>query len=176
MKTIIRIISYILYYGFAQWLPRSYMLFGPLARIIRGWICRPMFDKCGKNVNIESRAFFHSGRQISIGDNSGIGVRAFLSGKISIGKNVMMGEDVIIITRNHNFADITIPMNQQGFKNEEPVEIGDDVWISTRVIILPGVKIGKGVIIGAGAVVTKDVPEYAIVGGNPAKVIKSRKK
>ena len=54
--------------------------------------------------------------------------------------------------------------------------IGDDVWIGSRVIILPGVTIGKGAIVGAGVVVTKDVPEYAIVGGNPAKVIKFRRK
>ena len=65
-------------------------------------------------------------------------------------------------------------MNQQGFQSEEPVVIGDDVWISDRVIILPGVKIGNGVIIAAGAIVTKDVLPFAIVGGNPAKVIKSR--
>ena len=59
---------------------------------------------------------------------------------------------------------------------KEPVYIGDDVWIGARVIILPGRKIGEGVIIGAGAVVTKDVPDYAVVGGNPAKVIKFRNK
>lgn len=56
----------------------------------------------------------------------------------------------------------------------EPVVIGDDVWIGTRVIILPGVKIGNGVIIAAGAVVTKDIPDYAVAGGVPAKVIKYR--
>ncbi len=62
----------------------------------------------------------------------------------------------------------------QGVKSCEPVIIGDDVWIGTRVIILPGKKIGTGAILGAGAVITKDVPDYAIVGGNPAKIIKYR--
>jgi maltose O-acetyltransferase len=65
-------------------------------------------------------------------------------------------------------------MCEQGFYEEKPVVI-DDVWIGGHVIILPGVHIGKGAIVGAGAVVTKDVPEYAIVGGSPAKVIKYRK-
>lgn len=66
-------------------------------------------------------------------------------------------------------------MNQQGFLPNQKVTIGDDAWIGTRVIILPGVSVGKGAIIGAGAVVTKDVPEYAVVAGVPAKVIKYRK-
>jgi len=171
----LRLICCILYYGFAQWLPASYMPGGRLWRAMRFWICRQLFGTCGKNLNIEHKAFFHSGRNITIGDNSGIGVRAYLSGKINIGRDVMMGKDVSIITANHNFDRIDIPMNQQGFKSEEPVVIKDDVWIGDRVYILPGVTVGRGAIIGACAVVTKDVPEYAIVAGNPAKVIKSRK-
>jgi len=170
----IRVICYLFYYGFAQWLPASYMPGGRLWKAVRFLICRHLFCTCGKNVNIEHQAFFHSGRDISIGDNSGIGVRANLSGEIKIGRDVMMGKDVTIITRNHKFGRIDVPMNQQGFQSEEPVVIGDDVWISDRVIILPGVKIGNGVIIAAGAIVTKDVLPFAIVGGNPAKVIKSR--
>ena len=120
-------------------------------------------------------ASFHSGRKITIGDNSGIGVRAYLSGRITVGHNVMMGKDVTMLTLNHNFDRTDIPMIQQGFKEEGPIVISDDVWVGDRVFILPGVIIGRGAIIGACAVVTKDVPEYAIVGGNPAKVIKMRR-
>jgi len=148
---------------------------GRLWKCIRFRICRPLFGACGKNVNVEHKAFFHSGRNIVIGDNSGIGIRAYLSGTINIGRDVMMGKDVTIMTINHNFDRIDIPMNQQGFRSERPVTIGDDVWISDRVMILPGVKVGSHSIIAAGAIVTKDVPEYAIVGGNPAKLIRSRK-
>ena len=66
-------------------------------------------------------------------------------------------------------------MMQQGFEEERPVYIGDDVWIGDRVMILPGVHVGNGSIIAAGAVVTKDVPDHTVVGGVPAKVISIRK-
>ena len=77
--------------------------------------------------------------------------------------------------RNHAFDRTDIPMNQQGFTPEKPIVIEDDVWIGARVIILPGVHIGTGAVVGAGAVVTKDVPDYAVVGGNPARILKMRK-
>ena len=82
----------------------------------------------------------------------------------------MMGPDCIIHTRNHRFDDITKPMNTQGFQEENPVVIGNDVWVGSRVTILPGVIIGNHVIIGAGSIVIKDNPDYAIAAGNPAKV------
>ena len=65
-------------------------------------------------------------------------------------------------------------MGQQGMRVSEVI-IGNDVWIGMRVIIMPGIKVGNGVVIGAGAVVTKDVPDYAVVGGVPARIIKFRK-
>ncbi len=171
---LIRLVCLFLYYGFAQYLPSSYLRGCALFGKVRLALCKPLFGYCGKNVRIEPRAFFHSGRNISIGDDSSIGERSHLLGKVVIGKAVMMGQEVIIITQNHRFDRIDIPMCQQGFKKEEPVTIADDVWIGARVIILPGVTVAKGAILAAGAVVTKDVPEYAIVGGNPAKVIKFR--
>ena len=86
----------------------------------------------------------------------------------------MMGTDVIIITRNPRFDRTDIPMMEQGFEEERPVYIGNDVWIGDRVLILPGVHIGDGSIIAAGAVVTKDVPPYSIVAGVPARKIRDR--
>ena len=91
-----------------------------------------------------------------------------------MGKNVMMGPDCIIYTQNHRFDDLEKPMIEQGFQKEKPVVIGDDVWIGVRVTILPGVRIGSHTVIAAGAVVTKDIPDYAIAGGVPAKVLKYR--
>jgi maltose O-acetyltransferase len=110
---------------------------------------------------------------VEIGNNSAIGHNARL-GAVKIGDNVMMGPDVIIFSRNHVFENRMVPMNVQGGTEGNPVLIGDDVWIGARAIILPGVHIGKGAIVGAGAVVSKDVPEYAIVAGNPARVIKQK--
>jgi maltose O-acetyltransferase len=87
-----------------------------------------------------------------------------------------MGEDVLFQGGKHNFENTEIPMGHQGGEGKTELNIGNDVWIGARVIVLPGCKkIGNGVIIGAGSVVTKDIPDYAIVGGNPAKVLKMRK-
>ena len=89
---------------------------------------------------------------------------------------LMMGEKVLFLGGGHNYGNLEIPMGKQGNKPATPLHICSDVWIGTRAIILPGCKrIGKSVIIGAGSVVTKDIPDYAIVGGNPARVIKMRK-
>jgi maltose O-acetyltransferase len=93
---------------------------------------------------------------------------------IKIGMDVMMGVNVTIFGSNHKFDRTDIPMRKQGMKKYDPVEIEDDVWIGSNSIILPGRKISKGTIVAAGSVVTKDFPPYSIVGGNPAKLIKSR--
>lgn len=168
-----KIIGWVLYYTIAKKLPGSYSYFSFGSKKIRAFCGKLILAKCGKGVNIERNAIFSS--RIEIGDNSGIGINADITGKTIIGKNVMMGPECIIYTVNHRFDNPEIPMNKQGAADEKPVFIGNDVWIGARVIILPGVKIGDGAVIGAGAVVTKDVPPYSVVGGNPAKVLKYRK-
>lgn len=90
------------------------------------------------------------------------------------GKNVMIAPHCAFIGIEHNITKTTIPMNKQG-EYDGLITIEDDVWIGYGVIILKGVHIGKGSVCAAGAVVTKDVPSYAIVGGVPAKVIRLRK-
>lgn len=127
----------------------------------------------GINFNIEKGARFAS--SVQIGDNSSIGKKAILAGKVIIGDNVMMAPECMIYTKNHSIERTDIPMNLQGETLEKPVVIGNDVWIGARVIILPGVNIGEGSVLGAGCVVTRDVPPYTVVGGVPAKVIKQRK-
>jgi maltose O-acetyltransferase len=87
----------------------------------------------------------------------------------------MMGPEVVILTMNHRFDRLDVPIRCQGNSLAKPVVIEDDVWIGRRVVILPGVTIHRGAVIGAGAVVTKDVPEYAVAGGNPTHVLKYRK-
>lgn len=168
-----RVFYYVLYYFFARYLPVSYRPYAFGAKRVRYWACSHLFAKCGKNVNVEHGADFGSGRDIEVGDNSGIGINCVVR-KAVIGNNVMMGPEVYFVGRNHRFDSLEKPMDEQGYLEAEPPVVGDDVWIGTRAIILPGIKIGRGAVIGAGAVVTKDVPEYAIVGGNPAKVIRYR--
>lgn len=160
-------------YMIAKHLPVSYGKFGGLWKSCRGGATKLMLPKCGDNVNIEKNATFSI--RTEIGNNSGIGVNAHFYGKVVIGDNVMMAPDCIIYVRKHESSRLDIPMCEQGSTEERPVVIGNDVWIGGRVIILPGVKIGDGAIIGAGSVVTKDVSEYDVVAGNPARVIKNRK-
>ena len=124
---------------------------------------------------MERGAHFGSGRDIEIGDNSGIGINACIPSNTIIGQDVMMGPNCYILANNHAFDRTDIPMSQQGFTEREQAIIEDDVWIGRDVTMTPGRKIKRGSIIAACAVLTKDFPEYSIVGGNPAKLIKSRK-
>lgn len=160
-------IWYIMYCIFAKNLPYSRR--GKLFKKLRYFFAKRIFNEIGKNVNIETGAIFNP--NIKIGDNSSIGVRCELVGNVEIGKNVMMGPEVIFYTQNHQFRDKNKTIMEQGYEKEEKIIVEDDVWIGRRVIILPGVTIKKGTVIGAGAIVTKTFPEYSIIAGNPAKVI-----
>lgn len=173
MKKLSYYICLFLYYLFARHLPGSDLPYSFGSKQIRRFLCKRIFKSAGKNINIEHGVFFASGRDIEIGDNSGLGLNARVTGPLKIGNDVMMGPDVMIFTQNHETSRLDIPMRLQTAP-KKGVVIEDDVWIAARVIILPGVTIHKGAIIGAGAIVTKDVPEYAVVGGNPARVIKYR--
>ena len=138
------------------------------------YICaKKVVKNIGENVNIESGS--HYTPELEINDTSGVGINCKVYGPVKIGKNVMMGPEVIIYTTNHRFDSIDIPIIMQGETEKKPVLIENDVWIGSRSIILPGVKIGKGSVIAAGSIVTKNVAPYTVVGGNPAKTIKQRK-
>ncbi len=166
-------LSYVMYYFWARHLPGSDVPYSMGSKKIRAFFARRMFTSMGKNVNIEHGAFFASGKDISIGDNSGLGLNCRVAGPLSIGNDVMMAPNVSIYTQNHETENIYRPMRLQTAEKKK-VTIGNDVWIGANAIILPGVTVGDGAIIAAGAVVTKDVPEFAVVGGNPAKIIKTR--
>lgn len=163
----------LLYYTIAKHLPPSYSGIKLGQTALRRFCGRLMLAECGKKVNIEHNATFSP--RVSLGDYSGIGVNAKIYGTCRIGSHVMMGEDVTIITRNHRFDRTDIPMMEQGFEEERPVTIGNDVWIGDKVIILAGVTVGDGCVLGAGSVVTKSVPPYSIAAGVPAKVLRSRR-
>lgn len=158
-----------------RYLPSSRnRIVGKPSKKLRAFAAKGFAVHCGANVNIERGAVISS--KLSIGDNSGVGVNCVCGGECIIGNDVMMGPECVIFSRNHEFSDIDTPMRLQGYRKKGPCIIGDDVWIGRRAMIMPGVKIGSHSIIGAGAVVTKDVPEWAIVAGNPAVVKKFRNK
>ena len=173
MSRLSRKIGALLYYGCAKHLPPSFSGLQLGQKAFRRFCGKLMLRSCGKDVNIEQGALFSD--RVSLGDYSGIGINARINGTCTIGHHVMMGRDVVVITRNHVFDRTDIPMMEQGLGEERPVVIGNDVWIGDRVVILSGVTVGDGSILAAGAVVTNDVPPYAIVGGVPARVIKMRK-
>ena len=172
-KMVLRHFFYLLYYLFARHLPRSNASYAFLSGSIRYWICKHLFAECGRDVNIEQGAWFGSGQHVRIGDNSGIGINCYMA-MATIGKDVRMGPDVILQSGDHVFSERDKPIRLQGYTEPRPIVIEDDVYIGARVIILPGRKIGRGAVIGSGAVVTKDVPEYAVVAGNPARIVKYR--
>lgn len=168
-----------LFYGIANKLPDSYtLILGGVSNRFRIWVCRHIFKKCGKITSINRNVYFGNGKDIEIGDFSGIGANCVLPNDIVIGKYVMMGPDLYCLSHSHRTDDPDTPMCFQGRVEKKPnsnIIIGDDVWIGGKVIITKSRHIGSHSILGAGAVVTKDVPDYAVVGGNPAKIIKMRK-
>lgn len=168
-----------IYYGFARFLPKSTMpVIGKVSKCFRRFLCKRLFAYAGKRLNVEQGVYFGNGKDIKVGDEVGLGKNfKVLNRTLQMGSYIMMAEEVLFLGGKHNHERTDIPMMFQGGNKEKtPLVIDDDVWFGARVVVLPGCKhIGKGAIVGAGAVVTKDVPDYAIVGGNPAKILKYRK-
>ena len=115
------------------------------------------------------------GEGLLMGDNSNIGAYSFIgcSGFIHIGSNVMMGPRVTLLAESHNHGDPALPMKSQGVSRSS-IRIEDDCWIGAGAQVLPGVTIGRGSVVGAGAVVSRDVPAYSVVAGVPARLIRDR--
>jgi|TARA_B100000768_G_scaffold166093_1_gene169154 acetyltransferase-like isoleucine patch superfamily enzyme len=141
---------------------------------------KPLFKDCGRRVIFFPRSSVFSFSTISIGNNVFIGYGCKFQASVSsikIGNKVLFGPNVTIMGGDHNTSIIGKYIYDVKYKdivNDLPVVIEDDVWVAANVTILKGVVIKKGSIVAAGSVVTKSFPRYSIIGGVPAKVLKSR--
>ncbi len=130
----------------------------------------------GKMVFIDRGVGLHAdGGSICIGNNSTLNANTLIigGGKVNIGQGVLIAGNCVIVASNHNFSKCDVPIASQGMDNGY-IDIEDDVWIGAGVEIVSNVRIGRGAVVGAGAVVTKDVDSYSIVAGVPAKTIGRR--
>ena len=130
----------------------------------------------GKYAIIECTGVLRNvGNSLKIGNNVGVNHYCFIGvrGDITIGDNVIFGPRVNIFSENHIFDKLDIPIKIQGVTKKNTI-IGNDVWVGANVSIMPGVKIGNGCVIAAGSVVTKDIPDFLVVAGVPARIIKKR--
>lgn len=166
-----RKIFYLIYNIIGKYLPRTYMPYSFGSKNLRAFLVRNCIDSCGINLRIETNVLLSPFTEI--GDNVEINENVRIRQNVKIGNNVLIAPGVQLITINHNYSDASIPIKNQG-EMKGKIEIKDDVWLGTNVIVLPNIKIGKGSIVGAGSIVTKDVPEFTIVAGNPARIIKYR--
>lgn len=144
----------------------------PLDREARAAAIREILGKVGENCIVEQPLFCTYGYNTTLGDNVFINVNCKLmdSGKITIGNNVFVAPNVCIITEEHT---LDVKRRIQGLEYTHPVTIGNNVWICTGALILPGVTIGDNSVIGAGSVVTKDIPPNSLAVGNPCRVIRT---
>ena len=150
---------------------------GMMGVLLRFFVYKILLKRLASFILVYPGVYLTHTYGISFGKNCSINSGAILDGRggITIGDYVMIGPQVYIASSSHVYKDISVPMTLRGHYMK-PVVIKNDVWIGANATILGGVTIGNGVIISSGAVVTKDVPDYYIVGGVPAKKIGSRKR
>ncbi len=158
------------------------------------WFVNPLKHKKGKNATIRSRTridvmpfnpfvlgdnstiedfcTINNGMGgVVIGNRSRIGISSVLIGPVTIGNHVILAQNIVMSGLNHGYEDINTPINLQKCTTKEIV-IEDETWIGANAVVTAGVHIGKHCVIAAGSVVTKDIPAYSVVVGNPARVIK----
>jgi acetyltransferase-like isoleucine patch superfamily enzyme len=159
----------------------TFLAFKLIRRFLFEWMLRSLFSQHGRNFRFDPDGIY-SFSTISVGEDVSLGISPIILASrshVRIGNHVMFGPEVIIVGGNHRVDLVGRYMKSVTDAEKRPeddlgVVIEDDVWIGARAIILHGVIIGRGAIVAAGAVVTKSVPPYAIVGGNPARVLRFR--
>ncbi|MCB0760355.1 MAG: CatB-related O-acetyltransferase [Flavobacteriales bacterium] len=167
-------LGYLGYYLLINKLPNS--RFAGLFNKIRCWYLDKILGVIQRDSHtyFEERVYIAGPGKVKIGVGCQINENVFIQAAV-IGNHCMVAPGTVLLSKNHEHTNAQIPMSLQGETEEQPVVLEDDVWLGRNVIVMPGVRIGRGSIAAAGAVVTKDVEPYSIVGGVPAKVIKKRK-
>ena len=151
-------------------------LTGPMFAPWRTRLLRSKFEHFGHRSRVSFGTRILEPNRIRVGTRSTIPTSSVIDGRggLTIGNDCLLGFENIILTSTHEADRVDINIMDQGMLSA-PVFIGDDVWTGCRVVILPGVRIGSHAVIGAGSVVTKDVPDWAVAAGVPAKVIRDRR-
>ena len=167
-----RKIIFLIYILFFKQTPEDYRPYAMFFPNMRSWLVKNFMKKCGRSPRVKKGAEISP--NATLGSYSELGTNSLIQANVHIGDHVIMGPDVKIYSRNHKYDSLDMPIQAQG-KNYFETHIGNDVWLGANVIVMAGCTIGNHVIVAAGAVVTKDVPDYAIVGGVPGKIIKFRR-
>ena len=166
-------VVHLLFEEYSGFLTRS--LPGLEGILTRRLIYRRLFKALGKSSLIYAGVYLTHTYGIEAGNNLSINTGALLDGRggIQLGNGVMIGPYAVLVSSSHQFEDITIPMTSLDHIMQ-PLVIEDDVWIGAHAFIKGGIRIGRGSIIAAGAVVNKDVADYTVVAGVPAVVVSDR--
>lgn len=148
---------------------------GNMGLVIRYALLKNLAKHVGDNVSIQPDVYLFNVQELVLGDNVSIHPMTYIEayGGVEIGNDVSIAHGVTIMAVTHDFDDINIPIKDQGITGK-PIKIGDNVWVGAKATILGGNTIGDGAIIGAGAVVTKNVERNTVVVGVPARVVKER--
>ncbi|VXB02754.1 Acetyltransferase [Flavobacterium sp. 9R] len=126
----------------------------------------------GEDSTIEDFSAINNGvGPVIIGDRTKIGLSNTIIGPVTVGNDVRLAQNITLSGLNHNYEDVNRPIHIQGVSTA-PITIGDGTWIGANVVVLAGVTIGKNCVVAAGSVVTKDIPNYAVAVGNPARILK----
>lgn len=149
--------------------PANYLRYWRKLRLFR------QFKSLGGNVQLDPANSFFSARYISLGNNVFIGEGAHFAGDITVGNNVMFGPRPMVMAGNHLFAvegESVRFLHPLGRENSRPILVEDEVWCGCSVVILNGVTVGMGSVIGAGSVLSRDIPPYVVATGNYCRPVK----
>jgi acetyltransferase-like isoleucine patch superfamily enzyme len=169
--------------AFAEWLPVAASVEGRIhwaavVRIQRGSRLEVgAASTVGRGAILAAKPGVLGPGSIRVGRGTSIGEYANLrteGAELLVGDRCLVAQFVSLIATGHEFESATVPIAEQGVGKKAGVAIGDDVWIGAHSLVLPGVRVGRGAVVGGGSVVTADVPEYAVVVGNPARVVGRR--